>query len=180
VTLPIAVLDANVLYPTTLRDLLMWLAVTGTFDAYWTAAIQFEWTLNLLEHQPHLTPERLECTRDFMDVALPGALVTGYEAHIEALDLPGADDHHVLAATIQCEAQVIVTTNLRDSPASTLEGFGIRAIRPDAFTLNLTTQNLEGVLRSVARQRGNFKHPPLTRAEYLERLHRQGLRAFTA
>ena len=33
----IAVLDANVLYPTTLRDLLIWLAVSETIDAHWTA-----------------------------------------------------------------------------------------------------------------------------------------------
>jgi hypothetical protein len=176
----VAVLDANVLYPTTLRDLLMWLAVTGTYDAHWTETIQNEWTRNLLEDQPDLTAQRLERTRRLMHLALPGALVTGYEAHMDSLDLPDTDDRHVLAAAIRCEAQVIVTTNLRDFPSAILEPFAIRALHPDAFALHLTEHDPEGVLRAIAGQRGNFRHPPLTRGEYLERLHRQGLRAFTA
>lgn len=176
--LTVALLDANVLYPTTLRDLLMWLAISGTYDAHWTGRIQNEWTRNLLADQPQLTAQRLERTKTLMDQALPGALVTGYEAIIDNLKLPDADDRHVLAAAIHTEAQLIVTLNLRDFPPSTLEPFGVRALHPDDFVLMLAYNDPTGVLRAASAQRENFKQPPLTRAEYLERLGRQGLTRF--
>ncbi len=178
--LPVVILDASILYPVTLRDLLMWLAVSGTYDAHWTERIQNEWTLNLLEDQPNLTAQRLERTKRLMDEALPSAFVTGYEAMIDRLELPDPDDCHVLAAAIHTEAQIIVTKNLRDFPPSTLEPFGVRALHPDDFALTLVRSDPEGVLRAISGQRENFKHPPLTRAEYLNRLQRQELTGFTA
>jgi hypothetical protein len=39
-----ALLDANVLYPAPLRDLLMQLAVSDLFRAKWTAEIHQEWS----------------------------------------------------------------------------------------------------------------------------------------
>ena len=178
--LRVALLDANVLYPTTLRDLLMWLAVSGTYDAHWTQRIQDEWTRNLLADQPQLTAGRLERTKTLMDQALPGALVTGYETLIEHLELPDADDRHVLAAAIHTEAQIIVTLNLRDFPPPSLEPFGVRALHPDDFALMLAQNDPAGVLRAVSAQRQNYKRPPLTRDYYLERLERQGLAGVAA
>ena len=177
--LSVALLDANVLYPTTMRDLLMWLAVTKTYDAHWTERIQNEGTRNLLLDQPQLTTQRLERTKHLMDQALPGALVTGYEDRMDDLELPDMNDRHVLAAAIHSEAQIIVTLNLRDFPPSALEPYGIRALHPDDFALALTERDPDGVLRAVNGQRENFKQPPLTRVEYLERLRRQGLTGFT-
>lgn len=43
-----AVLDACVLYPAPLRDLLLSLASAGLFHARWTPDIENEWTRNLL------------------------------------------------------------------------------------------------------------------------------------
>jgi hypothetical protein len=47
--------------------------------------------------------------------------VTGYEDLIESLQLPDADDRHVLAAAIRARGGVIVTANLRDFPASIVD-----------------------------------------------------------
>lgn len=48
-----ALLDANVLYPAPLRDLLMQLAVMDMFRAKWSADIHREWIESLLENEPH-------------------------------------------------------------------------------------------------------------------------------
>ena len=47
-----ALLDACVLYPQTLRDLLLNLARTDLFRARWTDLINDEWTRKLLEKNP--------------------------------------------------------------------------------------------------------------------------------
>lgn len=47
-----ALLDANVLYPAPIRDLLLQLAVTDMYKARWTARIHEEWIENLLLNEP--------------------------------------------------------------------------------------------------------------------------------
>jgi predicted nucleic acid-binding protein len=112
-----ALLDANVLYPAPVRDILIQLAVTDIFHAKWTADIHEEWIRSLLRDQPQRDRAVLERTRDLMDKAVDDCLVTGYRALIPSLDLPDPDDRHVLAAAIAGRCDVIVTQNLRDFPA---------------------------------------------------------------
>ncbi|HET7370483.1 MAG TPA: PIN domain-containing protein, partial [Gammaproteobacteria bacterium] len=126
------VYDACVLYPAPLRDLLMHLAVTNLFKAHWTDRIHDEWTQALLRNGVS-TPEKLERVRDLMDAHAADARVTGYEHLIESLDLPDPDDRHVLAAAIRCNADAIVTFNLKDFPADALEPYAIDLIHPDDF-----------------------------------------------
>ena len=48
-----ALLDANVLYPAPMRDVLMQLAVTDIFKAKWSEDIHREWIDALMRHEPH-------------------------------------------------------------------------------------------------------------------------------
>ncbi len=84
--------DANVLYPPTLRSLLMHLALTDLFRARWTDAIHEEWIRNVLTAHPDILPEALAKTRRLMDAHVAGALITGYDDLIPALSLPDPDD----------------------------------------------------------------------------------------
>jgi hypothetical protein len=99
---PIAVLDACVLYPAPLRDVLMSLATAkeAIYQARWTAAILDEWTRNLLKDRPDLNKSQLDYTIEMMSRAVPEGLVTGYERKIQDIRLPNIDDRHVLAAAI--------------------------------------------------------------------------------
>ena len=76
-----------------------------------------------------------------MDVAIPEALVTGYEQLIEGLDLPDPRDRHVLAAAIIGRADVIVTFNLVDFPPEYLLAFDLEALHPDEFLNHQLTLN---------------------------------------
>jgi hypothetical protein len=60
-----ALLDACVLYPTTVADVLMSLAVPGLFAAKWSEAIEAEWMRNLEKNRPELAG-KLDRRRDFM------------------------------------------------------------------------------------------------------------------
>ena len=46
-----AFFDANVLYPSGLRNFLMHLALTGIFRAHWSAQVHDEWIRNLLKNR---------------------------------------------------------------------------------------------------------------------------------
>jgi hypothetical protein len=47
--------DANVLYPSAVRDLLMTWTITGLLRVKWSRAVQEEWISNLLKNRPDLT-----------------------------------------------------------------------------------------------------------------------------
>jgi predicted nucleic acid-binding protein len=128
----IVIYDACVLYPAPLRDLLLELAISELFAAKWTETIHDEWIRGLLRSRPELK-EKLHNTRRLMNEAVPDALVENFEPLIDGLKLPDANDRHVLAAAIKCNAQIIVTSNLKDFPPESLEPYGIEAMHPDEF-----------------------------------------------
>jgi hypothetical protein len=84
----------------TLRDLLMWLALSGAFRTRWSAQIHDEWKRNLLENRPDLTSEQIDRTIVMLNDAVSGAVVTEYEFLVEGLVLPDLDDRHALAVTM--------------------------------------------------------------------------------
>lgn len=57
------VLDACVLYPSTLRDVLIRLGLTGLYQPKWTSIIQNEWQRNLRANRPEITYEQLARTK---------------------------------------------------------------------------------------------------------------------
>lgn len=103
-----ALLDANVLYPAPLRDLLLQLAVMDVFQARWTEEIHQEWIGALLRNEPQRSPAALDRTRELMNGATRDCLVTGYESFIKRVDLPDVPDRHVVAAPIagHCNRQL--------------------------------------------------------------------------
>ena len=170
----VALLDANVLFPFRKRDILLRFHHAGLFGARWTERILDEWTLNLLEQKPHLEPS-VRSQRHAMREHFPEALVKGYEPLIETLELPDADDRHVLAAAIRCSAQYIVTDNLDDFPAETLGRFGLEAVDADVFlsrTFDLYPSEALGVLRIL---REAYSNPPFTPSEFVRDLTVKGL-----
>lgn len=175
-----ALLDANVLYPAPVRDLLLQLAVSDVYRARWTADIHQEWIEHLLRNEPHRKRADLERTRALMDQATRDVLITGYENLIPALELPDPNDRHVLAAAIVGRCDVIVTANLKDFPENALAPFGIDAQHPDEFLcnhLNLAPGLFCGCVQKI---RSRLKNPPYTTDEYLETLIRNGLVATAA
>lgn len=170
-----AVLDACVLYPAPLRDLLLHLALEDLFQPRWTEAIHEEWMRAVLETRPDLRREQLERTRDLMNAHAADSLVVGYEELIPGLDLPDPADRHVLAAAIHCGAEAIITFNLKHFPAAALATHGISAIHPDEFVGKLLDAAPLEVCAAARRQRLSLKRPPKTVDEFLETLGRQGL-----
>ena len=171
----VAVLDANVLYPPSLRDLLMWLASVRIYAPRLTEEIHTEWIRNVLADNPEVTPAQLDRTRRLMNHVTPNCVVSGYEARIPTLSLPDEGDRHVLAAAIEAEASVIVTYNLSDFPNGILRGYGIQALHPDVFLSALFDDDAELFLRGVQAHRASLKNPPKTAQDYLATLRITGL-----
>ncbi len=172
---PSVLYDANVLYSVTICDILIELAISGSFHAKWTDAIHREWIENLIKNRPDLSRARLERRRKKMDVAVRECLVVNYEHHIPNLTLPDLGDRHVLAAAIEAKCKYIITINLGDFPVNTLSLYGIKALHPDTFICELFESRPTITLMAFRNVRSRLVNPPYTPVEYLNNLHQQDL-----
>lgn len=170
----VVVLDANVLYPVRVRDVLFRFAEAGLYRARWSDRIIGEWTDNLIANKPDIE-QSVRSQVEAIRKAFPESFVEGYEALIETLELPDADDRHVLAAAIRADAQHIVTENLKDFPSDALSPFDIEAISADEFlsrTYELYPAEGTSALR---RTRTAYRNPAMTPNEFVLDLMRVGL-----
>lgn len=110
-----------------------------------------------------------------MNDAVRDCLVSGYEPLIDSLKLPDPNDRHVLAAAIRTGAQVIVTRNLRDFPATALEPWDIEAKSPDDFVhdqIGISGHIVAACVQQIADSR---TRPPESFGDILDQLERDGL-----
>ena len=175
---PLVVLDANLLYPFHLRNLLVQFGVDAVIAPRWTARIHAEWIGNLVA-AGRAPKERLLLTLDLMNSALPEADVQGWEARMDGLTLPDPDDHHVLAAALAAGAGTILTMNLRDFPASALAPHGVAAAHPDDLLCELHDADPDLLRASTEAAQANLSRSTPSLAAYLDALDRQGLPQFT-
>lgn len=170
----VVVLDANVLFPVRIRDVLFTFAKEGLFRARLTDAILDEWSRNLVRLRPELeTSVRRQdaLIREHFEECF----VEGYEPLIAGLDLPDPDDRHVLAAAIRSSAQVIVTENHRDFPIDVLAQYDVETLGADDFLVNTYALFRRGAARALRHMRQRFDSPPMTASEFLLDLTKNGL-----
>jgi predicted nucleic acid-binding protein len=166
----VAVLDANVLYPASLRDVLLRLAAEEFYDLRWSARILEETERNLAANGL-MSSAQAERLVGVMREAFEGACAD--ETAIAALE--GAmtndpKDRHVMAAAVAGEAQAVVTMNVSDFPEESAEPFGVEVMHPDEFLMVLFALN-EGLVGDiVCRQAAALRRPPMSVAEVLDAL----------
>lgn len=168
------VLDACVLYPRFLRDVLLSLAHADLYTARWTEEIEKEWTSALLKNKPD-KQQGIAHAVEQMRAAIPDCLVLDYESLVEGLELPDPDDRHVLAAAIRGNADAIVTFNTKDFPIEALAKFDIELQTPDQFVLNQVLLHPPRALTAIKKMRLRWERPELAAAEMVDLFEKRQL-----
>ena len=163
----IVVLDANVLFPFTLRDTLLRAAAAGFYQLRWTSEILDEMARNLVSKGLMSEPSAARL-RGVMEREFPEADVTGYEPLIAAME-NDEKDRHVVAAAVKAGAQVIATANLKDFKRLPE---GLEAQSPDEFLCNLFDLAPDELVTVLREQAADLVRPPMTFDELLSRLAR--------
>lgn len=166
---PVAVLDACVLYPFQLRNLLLHIAVEGLYRPLWSNEILAE-VDRALRRDAGLTDEQCAHLSGQMQKAFPDAFGSGHDGAADGLELPDEGDRHVIALAAHYEADVIVTANLKHFPAIVLEPLEMEAMAPDHFCAELAASEPAAMLRAAERHRTSLKSRPLRQDEYLDSL----------
>lgn len=149
-----AFLDTCVLFPQTLRDVLLTAAESGLYHPLWSAHVLDELERNLIENRG-LTRNQTSRLREEMNGAFPDSCVTDYEQLIDAMTTHFGD-RHVLAAAVRGNAETVVTENLRHFPQAACDPYEIRPSSVDDFLCDLLSVDHERmceVLRTLERDR---------------------------
>lgn len=170
----IVLYDSNVLYPNTVRDLLIRLAQHGIVQAKWSEKILEEVDAALARNGIGDEDKRTELLRR-MNAAVRDCIVAGHEPLIEGLKLPDPDDRHVLAAAIKAGAQVIVTDNKKHFPPDTLAEWGIERKTADDFVMDLIDLDDRVVYGCIVEIVNARTRRPVTFEDVLKQLERSGL-----
>ena len=140
-------IDACVLYPTVMREVVLGVAGQGLFEPRWSPRILEEWARAARKIGPAgETIARGEIAR--IQARFPRAetkIPQGVEAR---LWLPDPNDIHVLAAAVGCSADAIMTVNAKDFPRNELADEGLERVDPDGFLIGLA-MNAPDAVQSV-------------------------------
>ncbi|NPD15860.1 PIN domain-containing protein [Xinfangfangia sp. D13-10-4-6] len=145
-------LDACVLFPTVLREILQGAGEAGLFEPIWSDRILGEWT-----HSSAKLGAGVQAVAEGEAALFRAAFPRGRvqpQPGIEArLVLPDEGDLHVLASAIAGHADAIVTFNARDFPGHVLAAEGIARRDPDGFLWELYSHQPQKMGEVVERVR---------------------------
>ncbi len=163
---PVAVLDANVLIPAGLRDLMLSCADVGLFRPVWQAEIEDE----VVRNNARLTAERhgidldqaragAEATMAQMRRAFPDACATTeLWTPLVGRMICHNKDWHVLAVAVGTDATHVVTTNIRDFPVRSRPA-GVAVVTPDRFLRDRLAATPELVVSAVEGMSARLRNP---------------------
>ena len=145
-----AVLDACVLFPTVLREILLGVAARGLYQPIWSERILGEW-VRATAKLGDVAAMEAEAQATLARLAFPAALQRA-QPNIEArLHLPDPNDIHVLAVAISAHADALITFNAQDFPRHVLAAEGLARRDPDGFLWELWSGAPEAVGAVIAR-----------------------------
>jgi predicted nucleic acid-binding protein len=176
----LALFDANALYGTYARSLIIELTETKLFQAKWTEEILNECFRNILKKNPHISESSFIKIKNQMNEAVPDCLIADYQHLISDLKIPDENDRHVLQAAIKGRVNVIVTNNEKDFPQEILAIFDLHTKTLDEFIMDIIDIDRDldpnPCFAIIKKDREHYKNPALSSDEYLERLKKSGLK----
>ena len=139
-------IDACVLYPTVMREVVLGVAGEGLFAPRWSPRILEEWARAARKIGPEgETIARGEIAA--ITARFPRATVQIPQGLEARLWLPDPNDIHVLAAAVGCSADAIMTVNAKDFPRGELAEQGLERVDPDGFLVDLAGSHADVVQR---------------------------------
>jgi predicted nucleic acid-binding protein len=169
---PVAVLDANLLIPRALRDLLLSLADGKVFRPVWQQSILEELERNYPKVAvDHRGADRNDAVKEVTRVlssmarAFPDASVPT-DDWISLVEQMTCDekDRHILAVAIAADATHLVTENTKHFPGASVPE-SIRVIKADAFLCELLAADSEAVIDAIQVMCGRYSLPTMTITE---------------
>ncbi|MCK0094278.1 PIN domain-containing protein [Yoonia sp. F2084L] len=157
-------IDACVLYPTVMREVVLGCAKAGLFEARWSARILEEWARAAGKLGP---AEEVWARGEIaaLGAVFPQAMVTYDAAQERQFWLPDPADIHVLTAAVVGSCDGILTMNAKDFPRNILGDEALLRWDPDGFVrllLDEAPDQVRGVADAVLAEANRLSEQPWT------------------
>jgi hypothetical protein len=188
----LVILDACVLLPSRLSDVLFDLMLEGLYFAYWTADVEAEFLRNWPLVHPDAAksgPKRLQA---FQRATNNGYLITGYNDEAFMSRVPARvqkNDRHLVAAALvlangldeeddpTLQQILIVSDNIKHLAVADTRKLGIEVIKAGAFLDRMFEAEPQRSIRAISKSLSDLKKPPYLREEMLAALRLHEARA---
>ena len=185
----LVVLDACVLLPSRLSDVLFDLMLAGLYFSYWTSDIETEFLRNWPLVHPNAPKSGAGRLRAFQQATNNAHLIEGYGGTTFMSQVPARvhpNDRHLVAAALVLangldeeeeparHRIVIVSDNTRHLAVTETRKLGIDVLTAGAFLDKLFAADMNRTGQAIAKALEDLKNPPYSKQEMLAalRLHK--------
>jgi hypothetical protein len=191
----LVILDACVLLPSRLSDVLFDLMLEGLYFAYWTDEVEAEFLRNWPFVHTDAIQSGAKRLKAFQRATREGHMIFGHNSPAVMQDVPArvhANDRHLVAAALvlikgltdedqpDLHKVLIVSNNTRHLAITDTRQLGIEVVKPGYFLDSLFAADSERAVRALAKSLSDLKKPPYSKREMLAALRLHGAKAMAA
>ena len=188
----LVILDACVLLPSRLSDVLFDLMLEGLYFAYWTGDVEAEFLRNWTVVHPAAAASGPKRLKAFQRATNHGHLISGYGDEVFMSRVPARvqkNDRHLVAAALVMASGLdeeddpalhrvlIVSDNTKHLAVAETKKLGIEVIKAGAFLDRLFEADPHRCCQAISKSLSDLKNPPYSREEMLSALRLHGARA---
>ncbi|MBX9610371.1 MAG: hypothetical protein K2X51_01955 [Burkholderiales bacterium] len=191
----LVILDACVLLPSRLSDVLFDLMLEGLYFAYWSGDVEAEFLRNWPLVHPGASKSGAKRLKAFQRATHKGHLITGYEDNAFMSRVPARvhdNDRHLIATALvmvnglneeddpALHKVMIVSDNTKHLAVADSRKLGIEVIKAGAFLDRLFDAAPTRTIRAIAKSLSDLTKPPYSKAELVAALRLHGATATAA
>jgi predicted nucleic acid-binding protein len=155
--------DTNVLFPFSVMDLMLALTEDGVHEVLWSDALLDEWERVIVRQQRRSAESAASITAVIREFFADSQVPASSFAHmVDDMPSQDPDDRRHIAAAVAGNAEMIVTWNRSDFPATPLSALGLRVVDPDEYLQELLNEVPDEVVATVVRLAEEKRRPPRT------------------
>ena len=191
----LVILDACVLLPSRLSDVLFDLMLEGLYFAYWTGDVEAEFLRNWPVVHPDAAKSGPKRLKAFQRATNNGHLIIGYDNEAFMSRVPARvhnNDRHLVAAALvmtngldeeddpALHQVLIVSDNTKHLAVADTRKLGIKVVKAGAFLDGMFEAEPQRSIQAISKSFSDLKKPPYSREEMLAALRLHGARATAA
>ena len=191
----LVILDACVLLPSRLSDVLFDLMLEGLYFAYWTGDVEAEFLRNWPVVHPDAAKSGPKRLKAFQRATNNGHLIIGYDDEAFMSRVPARvhkNDRHLVAAALvmtngldeeddpALHQVLIVSDNTKHLAVADTRKLGIEVVKAGAFLDSMFEAEPQRSIQAISKSLSDLKKPPYSRQEMLAALRLHGARATAA
>jgi len=188
----LVILDACVLLPSRLSDVLFDLMLEGIYFAYWTGDVEAEFLRNWPQVHPDASKSGNKRLKAFQRATNNAHLITGYDDTAFMSRVPTRvheNDRHLVAAALimvngldeeedpALHKFMIVSDNTKHLAVADTRKLGIEVIKAGAFLDRLFNAAPARTSQAIAKSLSDLTKPPYSKAELAAALRLHGAKA---